>query len=503
MDPLRRATCALALPVLVLFSFAACSATPADDGAGESDESALDYRSNVGREYDVVGEAALALSEADAALTGAERDAKIKELVGKKVDAITKKLDAKLLELWPEDRRGKEENIIVMIRQSTTGSDAVAVDASTVKFTYRVQAAGPNDLLDTLPLERDGAKRVLKLALGEGDAAETITLSWKIADQVPDAYPAYKEMFEDGLDIYVHVGGDHYKPRNDLREAEALYDEFVRLGLKPPVDSFANLKLDSGAFVGAIDVGGKAVPVRATLVHADMAPDDKLQLLVDAYKKGAKEADIVVYRGHAGTSLDYNGVVVHYEPRVAIAASEFKNLDLPDKYQMFVFDGCETYAGYADKLFEHPKKTTANADVVTSVNFGSALVRAESTRALIRGVVEQKLVGGKKTWIPRTWDALIKGINDVKQGSWTPIYGVHGLSDNPKLSPLGDATKVGRACTTSAECGGADSLCVRTSAGARVCGAACADDAGCPEGSKCRRVTSQVLGTLNQCLPAQ
>lgn len=499
--PLRRALPALALLSLGAVA-SACSAAPADDAAEAADEAALDYRSNVGREFDVSGDASLTLTADEAALTGEARDAKVKERVRAKVDALTRALDAKLHELWPEDRRGKEENIIVMIRMATPGSDAVKVDGAKVTFAYKAQAAGPNDMLETLPLERDGSKRVLKITLGEGDAAETIALAWKIADQVSDAYPDYAAMFEGGLDIYVHVGGDHYTPRNDLREAEALYDDLVALGLRSPVAAFADLKLDSGPFAGQIDVSGKPVDVRAKLVHADMAPDDKLQLLVDAYKEGASKSDVVIYRGHAGTSLDYSGVVVHYSPRVAIPASEFKALALPDKYQLFVFDGCETYTGYADKLYENPKKTSKNADVVTSVNFGSGLVRAESTRALIRGIVEQRAVAGKTAWVPRTWDAVIKGVNDAKRGAWTPIYGVHGLSDNPKLSPLASAAKVGAACTTNPECGGADSLCVRTSSGARVCGAACADDAGCPGGAKCRAVTSRVLGATRQCLPA-
>src|SRR5690606_30816990 len=142
----------------------------------------------------------------------------------------------------------------------------------------------------------------------------------------------------------------------------AIYDELLALGLRSPVASFAELALDSAPFEGSLDVAGKAVTVRATLVHADMAPDDRLDDLVTKFKARASEADVVVYRGHAGTRLDYSGVVVHYEPRVAIPASDFDWLDLPSKYQVFVFDGCETYTGYADKLYENPQKDEKNAD---------------------------------------------------------------------------------------------------------------------------------------------
>jgi hypothetical protein len=478
---------------------AACSS--ASEGQVETDpvESAdanLDYRATNGKEFDVTGRAEVTLEGEDAALEGDARAAKFEELAKTKIDAITRALDAELWRIWPEARRQNEKNIVAMIRMASPKRGDFMVEGNAAAFSYWAQVAGPNDLLTSLPLERDGDKKLTKLSI---DGAELV-LEWSEAAQTADAYPRYAEMFEDGtLDIAIHVGGDHYTPRNDLNESQAIYDELLALGMRSPVASFADLKLDSAPFEGSLDVAGKQVAVRATLVHADMAPDDQLDDLVTKFKARAKEADVVVYRGHAGTNLDYSGVVVHYEPRVAIPASDFDWLDLPSKYQLFVFDGCETYTGYADKLLENTAKDEKNTDIITSVNYGSGLVRAESVRALLHGLLDKTGTTNAR-WVPRSWDAVLKRVNDRQRGPWTSIYGVHGLADNPKLSMLSDASKIGKSCRLNADCGGSDSLCVATQSG-RVCGAACTDDSACPTAMKCTAVNSRTLGPIKQCLP--
>lgn len=489
---MRRALFALSL-------FAALPLACSSSSSTAEHEQEIDYRSPVGKEYAITGRTEIVLQDApadpEARLWAANIEA------AREADRITKALDAYFWKIWPEEKRQSQENIVVMVRDATPDAIKVQEEApGRYFFTYTAEVAGPNAFLTEFPLETRGEDVGLELQVGEGtEGAYSLWLAFQVSETTPDAYPDYRAMFADGLDIAIHVGGDHYDPRNDLREAEAIYDELVSLGLRAPVP-FAELALDSGPFVGTLDVGGERVDVRATLVHADMAADTELDKLVDAYKAAAKRADVVIYRGHAGTSLDYSGVVVHYEPRVAIPASEFKALDLPEKYQLFVFDGCETYTGYADKLYEHPAKGPANADVITSVNYGSGLVRAESVRALLDGLLDQR----EGTWTPQSWDGLLRGVNDAKRGRWTPIYGVHGLADNPKLSPLAVVETIGQVCQTSANCPGVDNLCLNPPDGvssASICGAACTDDAGCPEGTACVGLSSRTLGTTRQCAP--
>jgi hypothetical protein len=96
-------------------------------------------------------------------------------------------------------------------------------------------------------------------------------------------------------------------------------------------------------------------------------------------------------------------------------------------------------------------------------------------------LIDQK--GG--VWVPHSWDSILKKMNDVGERSWVHVYGVHGIDDDPKVSPLADASKVGAACKADADCGAPDSRCLAVSASKHVCGVACADDAGCPTGTRC------------------
>jgi hypothetical protein len=246
-----------------------------------------------------------------------------------------------------------------------------------------------------------------------------------------------------------------------------------------------------------MNVEGEAVALRVSLYHADMVEDDELERLLDAYRYSAEHADIVLYEGHAGRSLDYSGVVLHYGPRAAIPASEFRNLVLPNRYQIFVFAGCETYTGYSESLFAHPDKHAGNADVITTVNYSTYRSRATAAIAMLQALTRTY----EDTWYPLSWGGVIKHINDYDEGGrWTAMYGVHGLDDNPRISPLADESTIGMSCEDASECPGVDNRCVRRRSGERQCGVACTDDSGCPTGSRCVGVTSGDLGSIRQCL---
>ena len=111
---------------------------------------------------------------------------------------------------------------------------------------------------------------------------------------------------------------------------------------------------------------GKDVAVRVHIAHVDMSTPDTRDTLINAFKDSVKNADVVIYDGHAGRSLGFSGVVLAYKPaRAAVPANTFKDIDATDKQQVYLFNGCETYTGYADKLYENPHKKPGNT-VVTS-----------------------------------------------------------------------------------------------------------------------------------------
>jgi hypothetical protein len=289
-------------------------------------------------------------------------------------------------------------------------------------------------------------------------------------------------MLEDGLDIAVFHGGDDNTPPKDIEHARSVYDDLVRSGFRSPVASFDTLKIDSGPLTSKIKVKGADVEVRVRIFHVNMTPENDRSALVEAYKHSMNGDDVIIYDGHAGKRLDYSGVVLAYSPaRVSITAAQFKDIPSKDKQQIYLFNGCETYTGYADKLYENPNRRPENTDVITTVNYSAIQRQASQVLAFIHQLVDQK----NGAWVPRSWDSVLAKMNAVGERSWFHGYGVHGLDDNAKVSPIADVSKVGQACTTDAECGSADAKCVQKSSTQKVCGVACADSSGCPAGTKC------------------
>jgi len=234
------------------------------------------------------------------------------------------------------------------------------------------------------------------------------------------------------------------------------------------------------------------------IVHVDMSTPETRGLLVNAFKSAVKTADVVIYDGHAGRRLDFSGVVLAYKPdRAAVPASTFKDIEATDKQQVYLFNGCETYTGYADKLYENPHKNTLNTDVITTGNFSAIQPKASQVIAFIHSFIDQR----SGVWIPRSWDSVLSRMNAVGERSWVHVYGVHGLDDDPKGSPLADVAKVGSACTQNAECGAPDSRCITGPTGQRVCGMACADSAGCPAGTQCVLPKGKTSADDQQCSP--
>src|SRR5207244_1207690 len=79
---------------------------------------------------------------------------------------------------------------------------------------------------------------------------------------------------KDGLDIAVHVGGDHDEPPQDINHARSIYDDLLATGFKSAVEKFEELKIDSGPMTRTINVRGSAVSVRVRIVHVDMSTPD-------------------------------------------------------------------------------------------------------------------------------------------------------------------------------------------------------------------------------------
>ena len=488
----------LAVPVLL----AACST--ASEDAASSDESEINYRSATGQEFALTTEVTFDTpADIQAMPAGAEKDAALKAKADQIRTSVASATSSDLEKRWPEDVRITRSGVVIQLRQKTTSSkDIVAVDGGKqTKISVVMEFAAQNDIETKLPMKTEGGKTFYPLSLDlDGKTQELQIIVTKIERSL-NAYPKYMEMFADGLDIGVHVGGDHNTPRQDLNHARSIYDDLVASGFRSPVAKFEDLKIDSGPLTSTIKVKGADVEVRVKVYHVDMTTPETRNLLVEAYKTSAKNDDVVIYDGHAGKQLTYSGVVVAYNPaRVALPASEFKNLPTTGKQQIYLFNGCETYSGYADSLYDNPNNKPENTDIITTGNYSAIQPKATQVLAFVHGLIDGKTRGG--SWVPRSWDSVLTNMSRAGDRSWPHVYGVHGLDDNPRTSPIADAAKLGAACSADADCGATDSKCISVSATKKVCGIACADTAGCPNGTVCALPRGSQSIDDQQCAPA-
>lgn len=458
----------------------ACGATTETVASGDDE---INYRSTAGQEFTLTTTVTFPVPDEAKALEGDARQAAITARADALRTQVAAAISADLDRIWPEEKRTEGEGLVIQYHQgSATMRDLKQADGGLYAITVSGEFSATNDIASKLPMKKDGDASYYPLTFDAGSGPQELRLVLAPVERSSNAYPKYLELFEDGLDVSVHVGGDHNTPPQDINHARSIYDDLVRSGFKAPAAKFEDLKLDSGPFTKQVVVSGKPVDVRIRLYHVDMAPPDARQPLVDAYKASMKSADVVIYDGHAGRRLDYSGVVLAYNPaRVSVPATEFASIESTAKQQIYLFNGCETYTGYADKLFENPNRKPENTDVVTTANYSAIFPQALQVNAFLHALLDAK----NGTWVPRSWDSILGKMNAVGERAWVHVYGVTGIDDDPNASPLADPSKVGAACRTDADCGAADSRCLQKSSTERVCGIACADDAGCPSGTKC------------------
>jgi hypothetical protein len=246
------------------------------------------------------------------------------------------------------------------------------------------------------------------------------------------------------------------------------------------VTSFDDLKIDSPAFTRQMIIEGKVVEARITIVHSDMVDPSEEEKLSDAMKASLATKDVVIYSGHAGPGA---GFILDYQPRHEIRAGDFKTLDLADKYQIYVFDGCQTYRTYVDDLLENPNKSFDNLDIVTTVNTTPFSVGYQTIWEFVYWLT---LTDGAGNHYPISWKDILRGLNTRNFND--VYYGVHGIDADPKLNPHAPDVAC-QPCGQDSDCGGGGNFCLGYAGGA-ACGVACTTDTACGEGYRCGRITA-------------
>jgi hypothetical protein len=501
----------------------ACATEPEVLSASQSSAEAVlpgkadDYLSPTSREWMLSGTGQFTLDSASGALSSDEKQALAEELLSYRFKAYSHFVNE-----YVTDKTKKAENdgygeFGGLVRDKSLDYLVMPVsdDAMTWEFIWSIDMGGPSDLLSRLDTYESDGDTVFDVSVPKlteaklkasqfpkhfdpesyvGDV-EALAVSIAPVPASVDAYPEYNALFADGvLDVLILIGGDYNEKRYDLIAAEEIFD-WLKKTYEHPATDYTQLTLDSPPFTRRIRTPQRSVEVRVTLLHPDIVEDNALDSLRAAIVDGFETHDIVIYDGHAGQNPGYSGISYHYEPRHAITANDLAALNLPEKYQLFVFNGCKTYNAYPDALYQSPAKTTKNLDIISTVSFSWLSMQPWTTT----GLMNQLLSVPRSEHEPKTWIEILTTIN--KSNNYNVFYGVHGLDDNPRIDPYADRDALCTPCTYDGDCVGVGNRCVRYGWGS-ACAAKCTDDSGCPTGYQCADIADGFQVTGRQCLPA-
>lgn len=229
-----------------------------------------------------------------------------------------------------------------------------------------------------------------------------------------DTYPEYAKLYGDNgggntLQVSYLVGVDEGFSGGDLGK-KTFQDAFAGLktaGFKATEDTARRKKL-------TLSAGGKNVVIEMQLLNPDSAA------FAEQAVKGMKNSDIFLYDGHSGLG--------GYLSPERLEADSGQTLSLPkSKYQIFVFQGCSTYAYYNSAYFALKKtssdpKGSKNLDIITT-GIGAAFdVGAKVDVSFIKSVAT-----GQRP----SWQTILDNIRKA-EGSASALSHVNGDEDNPK-----------------------------------------------------------------------
>ncbi len=304
---------------------------------------------------------------------------------------------------------------------------------------------------------------------------EAVPLTITRLPEILDAYPHYNDFMADGVyDITMMFGYDYNMPRADLQESEETFEHLVSRGFTPPVSSYEELGADSGPFIKEFLYNGEPVRMEVRLFHGDMFLDDRPghnQLTRDELVK----RDVFFYNGHAGP---YFGLYLDAESAADVTEEQIKELDFPDKQQLFVAQGCQTYSQYADMLYANPLKSEDNLDAITTINYSYGL----GTLELFDDIT---FLDQNDEFRPISYYSIIARLNQISWNDQEQVfYGVMGIDGNPQLNPLARPDLIGSECFSNEDCGSPlGNVCAGTNQGVNICTAHTLSESACPAGS--------------------
>ena len=452
---------------------------PLQDGKADN------YVSTNAREFNLVGTTYVALPEGFADMEPEAQEAALAKTAEARLSTVARALRSHIEQVIRDANggvSGEDAQYFTYFKRGAGELDGVEVlEDGRVAVSFDVELVGSYHLMSKVSPETQGQRRTFTIEVKEwpDPDGEQIEVEIKGSDS-RDAFPRYDALFEDGVfDIAIHFGGDYNSERFDLDSARWTVETMIADGWEGGAP-FDDLKVDSPPFTRALKVEGRALEVRVKVVHSDMVEPVDEALLSESMKASLAAADVVIYSGHAGENA---GFILDYQPRHEIPARDFATLDLPEKYQIYVLDGCRTYRTYVDDLLKNPNKSFDNLDVVTTVNTTPFAVGYQVIFQFLYWFTLTDNDGGH---LPLSWMTILRGVNTPDYKS--VHYGVHGIDDDPKLNPHASEGIACTPCSTDADCGAGGNLCLGYGGGA-ACGVACTTDTACGEGYRCARLT--------------
>jgi len=491
----------------VLLALAGCtiagSAGPADglhEVAPEADGKEDNYISSNAREFELVGTSHAALPEGWAELTADEQAEATSRAVQRRLNSVSNALRAHVNGVVRESNGGETGDDVswfTYFKKNAVESDGSEIVDGEVRFDFRIGLVGNHYLMSQLA-PGTATHRTFSVTVQEWDetAGETIEVEIR-GSESRDAFPKYDELFADGVyDIGIHFGGDYNDGRFDLETAKWLVEYLLneRGFANQGVSDFDSLTIDSPPFTKSILVENDAVEVRVYVYHSDMVTQDEESRLSDAIRESFRSRDVVIYSGHSGPNA---GFILDYQPRHEIRASEFASIEMRDSYQIFVFDGCQTYRTYVDDLMANPNKTFDNVDIITTVNTTPFSAGYQTLHEFVTWLT---ITDDDGRHYPISWMGILRGLNP---DSFSSVhYGVHGIDEDPQLNPHASEGIACQPCTTDADCGAGGNLCLNLGGGGH-CGVGCTTDTACGEGARCARLydLEEYFYIPKQCVP--
>jgi hypothetical protein len=501
-----------------------------EDSIFVDDSKADDFFSVTAVEYLLDGKSTVTLDPSFLTKTAAQRLTEAKRLVGLKQIAIAWFITQYLVDKEDEDANKAFGGFGGMAKAGAFEDLGIRerADKLTFDFNFTQLAAGGKNLTQKLPIRLSGAKQVFDLDIGRPtneqmaqletnaewyrsapwdawdpskiDAAQKERITFSIAREKAstDGFFDLARLTEDGkLDMDVYFGWDYHSDFH-LKHSKQFFTWLKDQGFTAPVSSWDKLTRTSGAFKRNVKANGKTVAVEVRIffgkpgTETDPDTDAGGVVLETEARNSLKTRDVVVYSGHSGPFYGFALANWRKTSEGDLDDADMRVMDLPsDRYQVVLAEGCDTYQ-IGEAFKENPNKAGKNIDIITTTSFSDA-----STPAAVEDFVSTLLARDTLGRLrPQPVSTLLTRL-DSEAFSFTTMYGMHGIDDNPKLVPFAKPENFGKTCKVNSDCGAPGNLCVSagTSVGKR-CTAACAGEGGCGTGFTCKAVASASSSTI-------